>query len=142
MDTAAQTSSCDMVSNELIAQAWAAREAAYAPYSNFKVGAALEAEDGTVFRGGNVENISFGLTICAERTAASAAILAGHRSFRRLVVVADTADPISPCGACRQFLAEFSPSLEITAATRSGASLTWSLAELLPRPSTGILQAP
>jgi len=124
----------------LIQEAWAARERAYAPYSNFQVGAALETEDGQIFRGANIENLSFGLTICAERTAAAAAILSGRTNFHRLVVVADTADPISPCGACRQFLAEFTPNLQITSATRSGEICTWSLSELLPRPATGILQ--
>jgi cytidine deaminase len=129
-------------SGELIRAAWEARENAYAPYSKFRVGAALETEDGTIFGGANIENLSFGLTICAERTAACAAILAGKTTFRRLVVVADTPEPISPCGACRQFLAEFAPGLSITAATRHGKSLNWSLADLLPRPATGILEPP
>ncbi len=126
-----------MVSDdELIAAAWAARENAYAPYSNFQVGAALLTTNGRVFLGCNVENISYGLTNCAERVAIGAAIAAGARSFEKVVVVADTAQPISPCGACRQVLAEFGVKSVILA--NRTQKVTFSLEELLPRASTGI----
>ena len=91
----------------LVEAAWAAREHAYAPYSNFPVGAALLVEDGRIFAGCNVENLSYGLTNCAERVAIGAAVAAGARGFLAVVVVAETKEPISPCGACRQVLAEF-----------------------------------
>jgi cytidine deaminase len=124
--------------DEWIRQAWAARERAYAPYSRFAVGAALVDVEGRVFTGCNVENVSFGLTMCAERVALGTAIAAGVSAFRAIVIVADTKLPVSPCGACRQVLAEFAPELEIVLATRAEAQ-RFSLAELLPRAATGIL---
>ena len=126
--------------DELIAAAWKVREMAYAPYSNFHVGAALLAGDGRIFPGCNVENISYGLTNCAERVAVGAAIAAGARSFEKVVVVADTAQPISPCGACRQVLAEFGVKTVILA--NRTERVEFSLEELLPRASTGILDRP
>jgi cytidine deaminase len=126
--------------NTLLEAAWVARDSAYAPYSKFAVGAALMADDGRIFTGCNVENLSFGLTICAERVALGAAVAAGARSFLGVAVVADTAVPVSPCGACRQVLAEFSVPT-VMMANRS-ESLTWSLADLLPRASAGILDRP
>ncbi len=117
--------------------AWQARENAYAPYSDFQVGAALLAEDGRVFHGCNVENISYGLTNCAERVAIGAAVAAGVRKFKAVAVVADTAVPISPCGACRQVLAEFGVPLVILA--NRTERLEFTLEELLPRASAGIL---
>lgn len=129
-----------MTLEEQIEAAWRVREAAYAPYSRFYVGAALLSDGGELFTGANVENLSFGLTICAERAAVCAAISAGSRKFSRLVVVADTQNPVSPCGACRQFLAEFSPELEIISCTKSDNRFESSLAVLLPRASTGILE--
>ena len=126
--------------DELIAAAWEARANAYAPYSNFLVGAALLASDGRVLSGCNVENISYGLTNCAERVAVGAAVAAGLRSFEKVVVVADTAQPISPCGACRQVLAEFGVKSVIL--VNRTERLDFSLEELLPRASTGILNRP
>lgn len=131
-----------VLDDELIRAARDARAAAYAPYSQFAVGAALRVADGSIFTGVNVENLSFGLTLCAERAAVVAAVTAGHRQFSELVICADTQVPISPCGACRQVLAEFSRELSITSVARNGQSLTWSLAELLPRPGAGILDRP
>ena len=125
---------------KLVAAAWRAREAAYSPYSNFPVGAALLAGDGRTFLGCNVENISYGLTNCAERVAIGAAIAAGVRKFVAAAVVADTSVPISPCGACRQVLAEFGVPVVILA-NRSN-QLVFTLEELLPRASSGILDRP
>lgn len=124
----------------LVAAAWEAREQAYAPYSNFAVGAALLASDGRVFSGCNVENLSYGLTNCAERVAIGAAVAAGAREFVAVAVVADTGVPISPCGACRQVMAEFGVP-RIILANRT-ERLEFTLDELLPRASSGILDRP
>ena len=118
------------------------RERAYAPYSNFQVGAALESTSGKVFTGCNVENISYGLTICAERNAVFAAIAAGARSFRRIVVVADSKQPVTPCGACRQVLSEFSENMEIVSINLQRQKYRAKLSKLLPRSKAGILDHP
>ncbi len=123
----------------LIESARLARESAYAPYSHFKVGAAVRTKSGRVFTGCNVENLSFGLTICAERVAVGAAVAAGERDFEALAVVADSKEPVTPCGACRQVLAEFSPTLPVCSANLEGAVYESSIAELLPRAKEGIL---
>ena len=128
--------------DQWIAAARSARELAYAPYSNFRVGAALIAANGRIFPGCNVENLSYGLTQCAERVALGRAIADGVREFSTIVVVADTREPISPCGACRQVLSEFAPELKVVLVTLTGAVEEWSLAELLPRASKGILDRP
>ena len=122
-----------------IAAAKSARERAYVPYSNFKVGAALVAEDGRIYTGCNVENISFGLTMCAERVALGRAVVDGVGKFSAIAIVADTEMPVSPCGACRQALAEFAPDMQVILATMDGKIEEWSLTQLFPRPSTGIL---
>ncbi|NQW99440.1 cytidine deaminase [bacterium] len=124
----------------LVETAWQARAMAYAPYSNFAVGAALLAADGRIFVGCNVENISYGLTNCAERVAIGAAVAAGVRDFQAVAVVAETGVPVSPCGACRQVLAEFGVP-RVILANRS-ERLEFSLEELLPRASSGILDRP
>ncbi len=119
------------MTDTLISAARSAQARAYAPYSNFRVGAALESIDGEVFTGCNVENASYGLTICAERAAISAAVGAGARRFRRAVVVSDVDPPAAPCGACRQVLAEFGLDLPIEA-VGPHRSISWRLADLLP----------
>ena len=119
------------MTDSLIAAARTAQARAYAPYSRFRVGAALEADDGTVFLGCNVENASYGLTICAERAAICAAISAGVQRFRRAVIVSDVDPPAAPCGACRQVLAEFGLDLAIHG-VGARQTVTWRLSELLP----------
>jgi cytidine deaminase len=117
----------------LLEVARAAREAAYAPYSGFKVGAALRAADGTVFSGANVENAAFSPTICAERVALPAAVVAGHRDFVALAVVGGGDGPCTPCGVCRQMLYEFAPDLIVLAAGETGAVGRYVLgSDLLP----------
>jgi cytidine deaminase len=123
----------------LLAEARAARDAAYAPYSHFSVGAALRTRSGRIFRGCNVENLSFGLTICAERNAVFAAVAAGERDFDAIAIVADSKSPVSPCGACRQVLAEFAPALPICCSNLEGATFESTMRELLPRATEGIL---
>jgi cytidine deaminase len=123
--------------NALLEVAWQARESAYAPYSKFHVGAALLAVDGRIFPGCNVENLSYGLTNCAERVAIGSALAAGVTDFVAIAVVADTRVPISPCGACRQVLAEFGVP-RVLLANRSEQE-EFSMEELLPRASAGIL---
>ena len=122
----------DRVSLEtLVAEARKALEGSYAPYSRFRVGAALLAEDGRVFRGANVENASFSLTICAERAAVFRAVNEGARHFVRIVIVSDPPAWPYPCGACRQVLAEFSPEMEVVV-VRGEAMRRFRLKELLP----------
>ena len=128
-----------MTVDELLAIATAARSQAYAPYSRFAVGAALLASGGDVFTGCNVENVSFGLTMCAERVAAGAALASGAREFTLLVIVSESAEPVVPCGACRQVLAEFAPELRIVSGTVAGNTAEFCLAKLLPAPRQGIL---
>ena len=118
---------------ELVRAARAARRRAYAPYSRFRVGAAVQAK-GQVFSGANVENASYGLTLCAERVAVAEAALAGARRLEALAVASGTAPPTPPCGMCLQALAEFAgPDLVVLLAGAGGAVTTTSLGELLPR---------
>lgn len=114
-----------------MARAMAAREHAYAPYSAFAVGAAVECVDGTIIVGCNVENASYGLSICAERVALVRAVAQGHRNFRALAVAGPDDAVTTPCGACRQFIAEFDAALPITYSTPEGPVRT-TLAALLP----------
>jgi cytidine deaminase len=118
--------------NELVAAATAARERAYAPYSRFQVGAALLDDAGRVHAGANVENASYGLTVCAERSAIFAAVSGGVRRFVALAVVTSISPPATPCGACRQVLREFAPDLEIVTANLAGERRFTDLATLLP----------
>jgi cytidine deaminase len=122
-----------------VAAAREARERAWAPYSRFKVGAALETADGAIITGCNVENASYGLTICAERVAMFKAIAEGHRQFVRIAVVADTEAPTSPCGACRQVLWEFGQDLEVILANLTSVTGHHRMADLLPHPFSGRL---
>ncbi len=119
---------------DLVGAARRARENADAAYSHFKVGAALEAADGSVITGCNVENATYGLTICAERVAMFKALSEGHRAFTRIAIVADTEAPTPPCGACRQILWEFGGNLEIVLANLREKRGTHRLKDLLPLP--------
>ncbi len=124
----------DMFSKEeLVKKALAAREKAYVPYSNFPVGAALITKEGKIFTGCNIENAAFPVTCCAERTALFKAVSEGERSFEALAVVADTDRPVSPCGSCRQVLAEFCPpEMPVYLANLRGEVEIMDVASLLP----------
>ena len=118
----------------LLEAASAARRHAYAAFSNFRVGAALETADGQIITGCNVENATYGLTICAERVAVFKAISEGYRTFTRIVIVADTQAPTPPCGACRQILWEFGGDLEVILANLQSETGRHRLRDLLPWP--------
>lgn len=120
-----------MKPEELISRARDAAKNAYAPYSNFKVGAAVLA-GGRIYSGCNVENASYGLTICAERNAVAAAIAGGERKIEAIAIYTDTDEPTPPCGACRQVLAEFGTEMTVALVSRSAAPTSITLAELLP----------
>jgi cytidine deaminase len=117
---------------QLVRAAEAARTFAYAPYSKFRVGAAVLSADGRLFTGCNVENASYGLTVCAERTAVFRAVSEGETGFDAVAICTDTEAPVTPCGACRQVLAEFNPSMTVICCTPSGGRAVYSLSDLLP----------
>lgn len=119
---------------KLIEAALAARNNAHAPFSNFRVGAALEDDSGRIFTGCNVENASYGLTICAERVAVFKAISEGARKFTRIVVATESGELTPPCGACRQILWELCGDIEIILANPQGKTETFHLKDLFPRP--------
>jgi cytidine deaminase len=122
-----------MEEKQLIKEAMSAREMAYVPYSTFKVGAALLAKDGTVYKGCNIENAGYSMTNCAERTAFFKAVSEGVRDFVKLAVVADTEGPVSPCGACRQVISEFcDPDMEVILTNLKGDTQVTTVADLLP----------
>ncbi|MCS7080823.1 MAG: cytidine deaminase [Chloracidobacterium sp.] len=116
----------------LIAAAQAARRHAHAPYSGFAVGAVIQARSGRFYTGCNIENVSFGLTVCAERVALFKALSEGERDFQAVVVATEAATPTPPCGACRQVLWEFCGDIRIISVAAQGATMEWSLAALLP----------
>jgi len=121
-------------SDELVAAARAAREHAVADFSGFKVGAALETTSGEIITGCNIENATYGLTVCAERVAIFKALSEGQRSFTRIAVVADTASPSPPCGACRQIIWEFCGEVEVIIANLTAIHATLQMKDLLPLP--------
>ena len=127
-------SASESAGRKLVAAARRARRHARADYSHFKVGAALETADGTIITGCNIENATYGLTLCAERVAMFKALSEGHRTFRRVAVVADTEDPTPPCGPCRQILWEFGGDLEVILANLRREVGSHQLRDLLPLP--------
>jgi cytidine deaminase len=124
----------DKSNNPLFGEAVAARDRAMAPYSGFRVGAALLCEDGSMFTGCNIESSSYGLTICAERTAIFKALSEGKKKFSRILVVADTKKLTAPCGACRQVLWDFAPGIEVTIANLEGENKSFQMKDLFPNP--------
>ena len=118
--------------NELVEQARSAQQRSYSPYSNFRVGAALQGASGKVYQGCNVENASYRVTTCAEQGAIASAVASGEQQFTRLAIIADSDEPAAPCGACRQTLVEFAPDLEIYSVGRTGATQRWNINELIP----------
>lgn len=126
-----------METERLIEAAKIARQKAYAPYSNYMVGAAVLAKSGKIYTGCNIENASYGLTICAERVALSAAIAAGEREFEAIAIAGGDGEPSMPCGACRQFMTEWgNPDLHVSIVSGQGQRCDITLGELFPRPFT------
>ena len=123
----------DNLEQELVKAATAVRENAYAPFSEFKVGSALETDDGQIIVGSNVESASYGLTVCAERVAVWNAISQGKRKIKRIAVVADTENLTPPCGVCRQIIWEFGGDIPVILANLNGKTETVQMKDLLPR---------
>ena len=121
-----------MTDRKLIGMATDAMMNSYSPYSRYKVGAAIECSDGSVFKGCYIENASFGATMCAEAATVAAAVSAGHRNFKRIAIISESNAYSFPCGACRQLLHEFSPEVEVLSARADGRYVSYSLASLLP----------
>jgi cytidine deaminase len=121
-----------MTDRKLIEQAEQAMRNSYAPYSRFPVGGGVECEDGTVFTGSKIENAALECTLCAERSAVAGAVSAGHRSFKRIAIFADSGGYCFPCGTCRQVLWEFSPGIEVLCARADGRYVSYPLTALLP----------
>ncbi|MDX2127423.1 MAG: cytidine deaminase [Chloroherpetonaceae bacterium] len=126
------TKSKKKTDQELIVDANEAMNRAIAPYSNFQVGAALECENGEIITGHNIESSSYSLTLCAERVAIFKALSEGHRSFKRIAIVASSGEICTPCGACRQILADFAPKAKIILSNKQGKMKRFQLRELLP----------
>jgi cytidine deaminase len=127
-----------MSNDQIVQMAAKVRLNAYAPYSGFSVGAAVLTRSGDIFAGCNVENASLGLTICAERAALATAIAAGQSELVAIAIVTDAPEPAMPCGACRQVLAEFNPSMKVIAATLQDQRQEFLLTDLFPRPNQGL----
>ena len=121
-----------MTDRKLIDMAVEVMANSYSPYSGFKVGAAVECADGTVFTGCNIENVSFGGTMCAEAAAVASAVSAGKRTFKRIAISSEGGTYCFPCGACRQLLSEFSPDMEVLCSRADGRYVSYSLSALLP----------
>lgn len=126
-----------MTDKELLNEAKAAKEGAYVPYSHFRVGAALLGKSGTVYRGANVENASYGVTCCAERVALFKAVTSGERAFTAIAVTSDSGDLTFPCGICRQALNEFEPSIEVVSSNKDLEYKKLTLDKLLPHAFSG-----
>lgn len=122
-----------MVATDLVSLAIDASKHAYVPYSHFPIGAALKTKDGTIYTGCNIENASFGLTNCGERTAIFKAVSDGHKELAEIAIYGETQEPVSPCGACRQVMAEFfEPSSLVTLIAKNGQTLKTTVGDLLP----------
>jgi cytidine deaminase len=117
---------------ELRKAAFDAMENAYAPYSRFRVGAALRTASGEIVTGCNVENAVYGEALCAERVAVAAAVARGLKDFDEIAIASESEDPAPPCGSCRQTMSEFAPDLKVTGYSRNGKKVIWSLSDLLP----------
>ncbi|HCA56652.1 MAG TPA: cytidine deaminase [Blastocatellia bacterium] len=122
----------DETAEKLLSAARECRERAFAPYSGFRVGAAVEADDGTIFAGCNVESASYGLTMCAERVAIFSAVAAGRKRIKRISVVAESDELTAPCGACRQVIWEFGGDIPVLIVNTNGESVERQMSELLP----------